>query len=116
MKRKYYVQVCFMLLMGCCLMANGNASEHANKSNDGAYIAVSAQGQPHFTYSNQGDQDRGFFIKVNNERGCCLYKTEKPKCSMSAKTYCVKTAGKAKLEYVFHAGKSCKQIPACPKK
>ena len=52
-------------------------------------------------------------LTANSDRGCCVWKTPKPKCAYSNKTYCVRKAKNANVEFEFYGDTTCKNVPAC---
>ena len=115
MKSKYYVGLCVTALLSFY-----SANALALNLNE-RYLSLrdALPTQTTVVFRSDGElafDDRGYFIKAQSERGCCVYLTEQVKCAVSLKTYCAEKAAKANIEYEFHDGKSCNDVAACPKK
>jgi hypothetical protein len=53
------------------------------------------------------------FLAGDSDRGCCVWKTSKPKCVYTNKAFCVRKAKQANIAFEFYKGAECKTIPAC---
>jgi hypothetical protein len=53
------------------------------------------------------------FLAGDSDRGCCVFKTSKPKCVYTNKAFCMRKAEQANIAFEFYKGAECKTIPAC---
>lgn len=49
----------------------------------------------------------------DEDRGCCVLKTPRPKCAFSNRAYCERKARKASVKFDFYLNTECKDVPTC---
>jgi hypothetical protein len=52
----------------------------------------------------------------DNDRGCCVWHTEKKACAYTNRKYCVEKARQHGVSFDFHKDKECKAVADCPDK
>ena len=107
--------VCFTAWLLCnSAILFAHEDEGSNMTRDYASLTGAVHSIVNTGKATQEPLTLNNFIRVSNERGCCVYKIPgKAKCAVSSEDYCVEKATKAKLKYEFIKGKSCKEVPAC---
>ena len=60
-----------------------------------------------------GTNDALLVASEDSVRGCCVWLTPEPKCTISHRAYCVQKAQQAGINYEFYDGTQCKDIPVC---
>jgi hypothetical protein len=65
-----------------------------------------------------GDPSQAHLTEVadDNDRGCCVWYTEKKACAYTNRKYCREKAKKHGISFAFHKDKECKAVTDCPGK
>jgi len=65
-----------------------------------------------------GDLSQADLTEVadDNDRGCCVWHTEKKACAYTNRRYCREKAKQHGVSFEFHKDKECKAVADCPDK
>jgi len=65
-----------------------------------------------------GDSSQGHLTEIadDNDRGCCVWHTDKKACAYTNRKYCREKAKQHGVSFDFHKDKECKAVADCPEK
>jgi len=92
-----------------CMAADENGQPGTGVTNE-AFYQQTCRDDP---TSNRTTVPTEVFLAGDSDRGCCVFKTSKPKCVYTNKAFCMRKAEQANIAFEFYKGAECKTIPAC---
>jgi len=92
-----------------CLAADLNAKPAGGLANETYYQEI-CRDDP---FDNLVTVPTAILLAGDSDRGCCVWKTDNPKCIYTNKAYCTRKAKQANIAFEFYKGAECKAIAAC---
>jgi len=99
-----------ILVPGSLLAADDDYSRTASGLSDDAFYQQTCSDD---TACDGADNVHEVILASDSDRGCCVWKTTKPKCVYTNKAFCERKAAQANTGFEFYKDTGCKTIPAC---